>query len=96
MQKAGDDAMYESVCTVGERGQITIPKHIRKIRGIKAKDKVVMKIDGDKILVEKAVSKKEKEELMKEFHLKYAKLNKQIDEEWKFASVEADRLLDEY
>ncbi len=88
--------MYESVCTVGERGQITIPKHIRKIRGIKAKDKVVMKIDGDKILVEKTLSKKEKEDLMKEFYIKYAKLNKQVAEEWKFASIEADRLLDDY
>ena len=88
--------MYESTCTVGERGQITIPKHIRKLRGIKAKDKVVMKIDGDKILVEKTITKKEKEKLLEEGYKKMASLDREIEEEWKFASTEADRLLDDY
>lgn len=81
---------------MGERGQITIPKHIRKIKGIKAKDKIVMKIDGDKILVEKTLSKKEKEKLLEEGYKKMASLNREIAEEWKFASIEADRLLDDY
>ena len=88
--------MYEGVCTVGERGQITIPKHIRKIRGIKAKDKVVIKMDGDKLLGEKTASKKEKEKLLEEGYKKMASLDREIAEEWKFVSIEADRLLDDY
>ena len=57
--------MYESVTVVGERGQITIPKTIREKEGLKKKDKVIVKIENDKIVVEKALSKKEKENLRK-------------------------------
>ncbi len=88
--------MYETVCTVGERGQVTIPKQIRKLQNIKPKDKVIMKIDGDKILVEKPLSKKEREKLMEEGYKKMAALDRELEEEWKFASTEADRLLDDY
>ncbi len=88
--------MYEGISSVGERGQITLPKALRVAKGIKPKDKVIVKIEDEKIVVEKSVGKKEKESLMKEFYLKYEKLNKEIEEEWKFASIEADRLLDEY
>lgn len=88
--------MYESICTVGERGQITIPKHIRKIRGIKAKDKVIMKIDGDVILLAKASAKKDRAKLMEEGYKKMAALDSQIEEEMKFVGAEAERHLDEY
>lgn len=88
--------MYESISVVGERGQITIPKTIRKIEGLKKKDKVMVKIEGGKIVVEKIIPKKQKEELMKEYYKKYAKLDEETEEEWKYASTEADRLLDEH
>ena len=58
--------MYESVTTVGERGQITLPKIIREKEGLKSKDKVIVKIEGARIVVEKTMSKKEKEKLMLE------------------------------
>jgi len=88
--------LYESVCVVGERGQITIPKAIREIEGVKPGEEVVVKIEEGRIVVEKKMSKKKKEELMKEFYIKYADLNEKIAEEWKHASKEADRLLDDY
>ncbi len=87
--------MYEGISSVGERGQITLPKALRNAKGIKPKDKVIVKIEDERIVVEKALGRREKESLMKEFYVKYDKLNKQTEEDWKFASVEADRLLDE-
>jgi AbrB family looped-hinge helix DNA binding protein len=88
--------VYESIAVVGERGQITIPKTIREVEGINAKDKVIVKIENKKIVVEKKLSKKEKEELMKEYYQKYSKLDEEIEEEWKYASKEADEMLDDY
>ena len=88
--------MYESVVVVGERGQVTIPKDIRDKEGIKPKDRVIIKIEDDKVVVEKALSKKQKEELMIEGYKKMAQLDKEIEEEWKYASKEADAMLDDY
>ena len=70
--------MYESTAVVGERGQITIPKTIREKEGLKAKDKVIVKIENDRIIVEKSLSRKEKEDLMKEYYQKYGKLDKKL------------------
>ncbi|MDO8537630.1 MAG: AbrB/MazE/SpoVT family DNA-binding domain-containing protein [archaeon] len=88
--------MYESEAIVGERGQITIPKIIRKIEGIKPKDRLIVKIEDERIVVEKALSKKAKEKLMIEGYKKMAKLDAETEEEWKFASKEADEMLDDY
>jgi len=88
--------MYESITVVGERGQITIPKIIREKQGLRKKDKAIVKIEDGKIVVEKALSKKEKEKLMKEFYIKYSKLNEKVAEEWKYSTKEADEMLDEY
>ena len=88
--------MFESIAVVGERGQITIPKNIRDIKGIKAKDKVVVKIENDMVVVEKALGKKQKEELMREYYRKYADRDRKIAEEWKWVSKEADEMLDDY
>jgi len=88
--------MYESVVVVGERGQVTIPKDIRDKEGIKPKDRVIVKIEDDKVVVEKVLSKKQKEELMKEYYTKYADLERKTAEEWKYASKEADEMLDDY
>lgn len=86
--------MYESVTVVGERGQITIPKLIREKEGLNAKDKVIVSIQNDRIVVEK-ISKEDKEKLMIEGYKKMAKLNEEINEEWKYASKEADEMLDD-
>lgn len=94
MQAGG--LMYESITVVGERGQITIPKAIREIEGIKAKDRIIVKIEDHKIVVEKALSKKEKEELIKEYYQKYYEFEKKINKDWEHVSKEADAMLDDY
>ncbi len=88
--------MYESVSVVGERGQITIPKSIREKEGIKEKDKVVVKIENEKIIVEKLLTKKQKVALMIEGYKKTAKRGLEIEDEWKHASKEAEGFLDDY
>lgn len=88
--------MYESITVVGERGQITIPKAIRDLEGLKPGNKVVVKIEDSKIVVEKSLSKKEKERLIKEYFTKYRKLEEQVTEDWKYVSKEADAMLDDY
>ncbi len=88
--------MYESITTVGERGQITLPKTIREKEKLKSKDKVIVKIENGRIVVEKTMSKKEKERLMIEGYKKMAKLDKELAEEMKYVSQEADARLDDY
>jgi AbrB family looped-hinge helix DNA binding protein len=88
--------VYESIAVVGERGQITIPKTIRKIENIKAKDKVTVKIENKKIVVEKYLSKKQKEELMKEGYKRVAELSLKLEEELRNVGKEADEMLDDY
>jgi AbrB family looped-hinge helix DNA binding protein len=88
--------MYESIAVVGERGQITIPKTIRKIENIKAKDKVTVKIENNKIVVEKYLSENQKEELMKEGYKRMAELSLELEEELGNAGREADEMLNEY
>ncbi len=88
--------MYESTTIMGERGQITIPKAIRDLEGLKPGNKVVVKIEDNQIIVEKPLSKKEKEKLMAEGYKKMAKLDEETAEEWKYVSKEADAILDDY
>ncbi|GEM_PF-1316698 len=52
--------MYEHLSIVGQRGQITLPKDIRDKEGIRPKDKVIVKIEDDKIVVEKTVKRKDR------------------------------------
>ncbi len=87
--------MYEHISIVGERGQITIPKNIREIEGIKEKDKVVVKIEDNKIVIEK-LEKKNQTELLKEGYTKLAKLSLKITQEFEHADKSANRFLDEY
>jgi len=42
-----------SIVTVTRNAQITIPKKIREALGIKEGDKIIMRIEGEKIIVEK-------------------------------------------
>jgi bifunctional DNA-binding transcriptional regulator/antitoxin component of YhaV-PrlF toxin-antitoxin module len=84
------------VCVVGERGQITLPKIIRDLKGVKAKEKVIVKVENGLIVVEKMHSKKEKEKLMAEGYRKTAKLSLELAEEMDSSSSEAWGLLDDY
>ena len=88
--------MFESVTTVGERGQITIPKDIRNKEGIRPKDRVIVKIEDNKIVVEKAPGRLEKEKLMIEGYKRMAKTDEELTEEMGYVSQEADALLDDY
>ncbi len=81
---------------VGERGQITIPKAIRDLEGLKPKDKVVVKFENSKIVVERSLSKREKEKLMIEGYKRMAHIDKEIEEEMKYVSSEADAMIDDY
>ena len=88
--------MYEGVSSVGERGQITLPKALRIAKGIKPKDKVIVKLQGEKIVVEKAFSKKEREKLMEEGYKRLSRLSLALEGEFKHTSKEAERFLDDY
>jgi len=66
------------------------------MEGLKPRDKVIVKIEDSKIVVEKPMSKRKKELLMKEYFIKYRKLEEEITEDWKHVSKEADAMLDDY
>ncbi|MFH1257702.1 MAG: AbrB/MazE/SpoVT family DNA-binding domain-containing protein [Candidatus Micrarchaeota archaeon] len=74
--------MYGGICIVGERGQVTIPKIIRELGGIKSRDRLLMKMERKRIVIEKESGVKRQAELIKEFSLKYARLNAEVNAEW--------------
>ncbi|HNW06005.1 MAG TPA: AbrB/MazE/SpoVT family DNA-binding domain-containing protein [archaeon] len=78
--------MYESYTTVGERGQITLPKIIREKANIKPKSRLIVKIENQNIVIEKPLSKKEKEKLMIDGYKKTSKLDLETAEDWKYTS----------
>jgi AbrB family looped-hinge helix DNA binding protein len=41
--------MKELVCTITQRGQVTIPAEVRQLLGLKAKDKVAFEIDNNQV-----------------------------------------------
>ncbi len=77
----GGGVLYESIVIVGDRGQITIPKIIREKKGLRPRDKAIVKIEDEKIIVEKHYGKEEKEKLIKEYFKKYSEFEKQISKE---------------
>lgn len=74
--------MIADISTVGERGQITIPKNIRDMIGITPKDNLLIKCEGERIYLERLNSKKERDKAMKEFYTKYSKLNDNLTKEF--------------
>ncbi len=88
--------LFESVCVVGERGQITLPKTIRKIKGILGKDKVIVKLKGEEIVVEKMKTKKNSSALFKEYYQKYGKRDLAVCKDWELVDKETDAMLDDY
>jgi AbrB family looped-hinge helix DNA binding protein len=88
--------LFESICVVGERGQITLPKMIRQINGIKSKDKLIIKMENEKMIVEKIQTKYAIEKSLKEYHLKYAKRDLELCEDWKKIDKQTDAMLDDY
>lgn len=82
--------MVADVSIVGGRGQITIPKNIRDMAGISSKDSLLIKYESNIIYIEKLESKKEKDELMKEFYQKYSKLNLEMAKEFESTLSDAE------
>ena len=56
--------MYESYAVVGERGQITLPKIIREKANIKSKERLIVKIENNSVLIEKEENLNKKNKLM--------------------------------
>ena len=48
-RKQWDDHMKEYTATVTERSQVTIPAEVRRLLGIKARDKVIFAIEDDQV-----------------------------------------------
>jgi AbrB family looped-hinge helix DNA binding protein len=88
--------MFEKIISVGERGQITIPKEVRDEEGIKPKDKILFQRKNGKNIFKKIVNKKELEKQIQEYYEKYSAFENKINKEWENVSKEADVMLDEY
>jgi AbrB family looped-hinge helix DNA binding protein len=75
--------------TVGERGQVTIPKELRAERDIHGGDEVIIAERGGRIVIKKPVDR----ERLAEGYRKYAERSREISEEWQHVSTEADQYL---
>lgn len=45
-----------SITTVTKKGQVTIPKEVRRILGLKEKDRVAISVEGEKAVIKKVTS----------------------------------------
>ncbi|MBS7626798.1 AbrB/MazE/SpoVT family DNA-binding domain-containing protein [Candidatus Bathyarchaeota archaeon] len=43
--------MEVGICTVSEKGQVTIPRDARRRLNLKAGDRVLFKVEGDKVIM---------------------------------------------
>lgn len=72
--------------TVGERGQVTIPKAFREEFGLEGGDEVTVRAESDKIVIEKPVSRSE----LAEGYRRRAHRDRSIADELADVSREAD------
>jgi len=77
--------------TVGERGQVTIPKELRKRFGISGGDEVVIYEEGGKLIVDRATTRDE----LAEGYRRRAAQTRELNAELSGTSSEADDLLGE-
>lgn len=71
--------------TVGQRGQITIPKEFREAFGLRGGDEVVLREAHGKIVIEKAITREE----VAEGYRQRARTHRALDEELAGVSAEA-------
>lgn len=77
--------------TVGERGQVTIPKELRDRFGIRGGDEVVIHEESGKLVIERPVSRED----LAEGYRRRGDRDREIDAEFDRVSTEAnDRLGD--
>lgn len=62
---------------VGERGQVTIPKAFRERFGIRGGDDVVIRADGDRLVIEPPVTR---EELAEGYRRRAERARERVDE----------------
>ena len=72
---------------VGERGQVTIPKDIREKENIRSGDEVEFHDEDGEVRIEK---KEDLEERLKEGYKAMAERDREVNEEWKHVSREAN------
>lgn len=78
--------MTEDTRTVGERGQVTIPKHLRERFGIEGGDEVVVRERDGRIVIETAVTAAD----LAEGYRRRAEAAAALEEEMAGVSREAD------
>ncbi|MBS3060294.1 MAG: AbrB/MazE/SpoVT family DNA-binding domain-containing protein [DPANN group archaeon] len=94
--KYASGVVMAGTAVIGERGQVTIPKNIRDHLGLKPHDPLTIEMENDKVVIEKPISKKETERLIKEYYSEHYDFEKKVAKEWAHVSKEADAMLDEY
>jgi AbrB family looped-hinge helix DNA binding protein len=77
--------------TVGDRGQVTIPKGLREAFGIEGGDEVVVHEESNKIVIEKPVSRED----LAEGYRRRAERDARLADELAGVSREADARLDD-
>ena len=78
--------MAEETRTVGERGQVTLPRELRERFDIQGGDEVVVRETGDRIVIEKPVTRAD----LSEGYRRRAVRDEQIAEAMAGVSREAD------
>jgi AbrB family looped-hinge helix DNA binding protein len=78
--------MAEETRTVGERGQVTLPKELRERFDIQGGDEVVVRETDDRIVIEKPVTRAD----LAEGYRRRAERDERIAEEMAGVSREAD------
>jgi AbrB family looped-hinge helix DNA binding protein len=78
--------MAEETRTVGERGQVTLPKELRERFDIQGGDEVVVRETDDRIVIEKPVTRAD----LAEGYRRRAERDERIAEEMARVSREAD------
>lgn len=81
--------MSGSTRTVGERGQVTIPKWLRDQLGIRGGDEVSVREYAGGVLIRKQPSEDE----LAEAYRRNAERARRVNEQWESASQEADEYL---
>jgi AbrB family looped-hinge helix DNA binding protein len=75
--------------TVGERGQVTIPKELRERFGLKGGDDVVIREEAGKLVIERPVTREE----LAEGYRQRAQRTRELADELAGVSTEADEYL---
>lgn len=88
--------MHKAYTSVGQRGQITIPKEIRDKLNIKEKDKLFVTVKSNNLIVKKVLSDNDTNKLMAEGYKKQAKIDTETIDDFKQVDSEANDYIGEY